>query len=720
MDETKIEKREITALDLRFLVKEIREKLRGGMFRKIYQYGGKTKQFLFELFVPTQGGFWLYVDSQKMFITKRKKATPQEPPSFCMFLRKHLMGKKIEDIRQHEFDRIIEIVTKENILIFELLPPGNAILCDTSYNVIMPLQIQKWKDREIRPKQPYKYPVKVNNPFEMDLGSLKRSLARVEKKLIAYVASNLGFGSMYASEICTRAGLDEAKPTTELGNTEILKLHQAIDSMGSERVNPVVYDDFVSPFPLMIYNSKKSQPYESFSDALDEFFSAQAIETVKGEVKKVVEEKKERVERIVQKQDDAIEKWQRIEKDSKDSAERIYNNYTTVEGVINGIQKAKDSGLSWDEIKQRVKSEGTSEAEAIKEIKEHDGLVILDLGGKDVPIDIRKTVEENAQKLYEDAKWARKKYGGAEEAREDSGERLEQAEREVKEQEERDFAKDVFAVDRSEAVSETVSEPTEEEEPETGEDREETLQETGEEPAAQPVQEPVLGVDRPKKKRGKWYHKFKWFHSSQGFLVVAGRNATQNENLIKKRTDNNDFVFHADIPGAAFVVIKSEGHEVPEETKKEAAEFSAANSKAWSRGMGNIDVFSVNPEQISKSPPSGQYLPKGSFMINGERTWYRDMELKLSVGVNVEREERNAWIMAGPVMAVRKNCDYFVTIRPGFKKGMELAKTIKNKILVKARPEDKQFIEAIPIDEIQIVIPSGMGDVVEYVNRDYI
>jgi predicted ribosome quality control (RQC) complex YloA/Tae2 family protein len=349
--------------------------------------------------------------------------------------------------------------------------------------------------------------------------------------------------------------------------------------------------------------------------------------------------------------------------------------------------------------------------------------VIVDLGGKDVPIDIRKTVEENAQKFYEDAKWARKKYGGAEEAREDSGERLEHAEKEVKEQEERDFAKDVFAVDRSEAVSETAGEPVTEAEGEKGhetEGREEAIQEAGEEPSEQPVQEPVLDVEKPKKKRGKWYHKFKWFHSSQGFLVVAGRNATQNENLIKRRTDNTDIVFHADIPGAAFVVIKSEGHEIPEETKKEAAEFSAANSKAWSRGMGNVDVFSVSPEQVSKSPPSGQYLPKGSFMINGERAWYRDMELKLSVGVKVEREERNAWIMAGPVMAVRKNCDYFVTIRPGFKKGMELAKTIKSKILVKARPEDKQFIETIPIDEIQVVIPSGMGDVVEYVDRDYI
>ena len=114
-----MEKTEITALDLKYLVKELRDSLSGGMVRKIYQYGGKTKQFLFEIYVPTRGAFWLYVDNQKMFITKRKKATPQEPPSFCMFLRKHLMAKKLHDIKQHEFDRIVKVYTAENIIIFE-------------------------------------------------------------------------------------------------------------------------------------------------------------------------------------------------------------------------------------------------------------------------------------------------------------------------------------------------------------------------------------------------------------------------------------------------------------------------------------------------------------------------------------------------------------------------------------------------------------------------
>jgi predicted ribosome quality control (RQC) complex YloA/Tae2 family protein len=699
--ESRSEKKEITALDLKFLVKELRETITGGMIRKIYQYSGsKTKQFLFEVFVPTKGGIWLYTDSNKMFITKRKKASPQEPPSFCMFLRKHMMGKKIIDIKQHGFDRIVEISVGEVIIIFEMFPPGNVILCDTSYNIIMPLQVQRWKDRQIRPKSPYKYPPKVTDPFDLDLDSLKRSLARSDKKLIAYIAATLGFGSVYASEICSRAGIDGTKLAMDMGINEILKIHQAIENVGNEEPVPRIYDDTVSPFPLQSHKNRESESFRNISEALDEFFSAQQIGIRKKEVKTVVEKEKEKVERIVEKQDSAIEKWEGIESDSRDMAERVYNHYSTVEGVLNGIKKARDSGVSWEEIKQKVTSEDTPEADAIKSIRENDGIIILNLGGKDVPIDIRKSVEENAQKFYDDAKWAKKKYEGAGEAREEYGEKLEQAEKEVSEQEGKDFTKEVFPVEKKM--------------------RDDTSEESriAEEHASEEYAQ--VSIEKPKIKRKKWFEKFKWFRSSQGFLVIGGRNATQNEMLVKKHTENNDLVFHADITGAAFVVIKSEGHEIPQETKKEAAEFSAANSKAWARGMGNVDVFSVKPEQVSKTPPSGQYLPKGSFMINGERERYRDMELKLSVGVNIDMEKKEASVIAGPVMAMRKNCNYFVTIKPGLKKGMELAKTIKNKILIKSKPEDRQLIETIPIDEFQVVIPSGMGDVMEYVGRDYI
>jgi predicted ribosome quality control (RQC) complex YloA/Tae2 family protein len=645
-----MDKESITSLDLRFLVREMRPLLRGGFFRKIYMYG--RKEFLFEVFSPGSGGVWLYVDSGKMFLTEHKLAIPQEPPSFCMFMRKHLMGKRIKDIEQHDFDRIVEIKTEENILIFELLNPGNVILCDSSYNIIMPLEIQRWKDREIISKKPYKYPPKLTNPFGMDFDTFFRFLRRSEKKLEAILASSLGFGPLYAKEIVSRSDV-ENRVGEEIGMEAASKLHQTISVMDKE-LDPSVYKDFVSPFPLQSVSPplKKS---ESFSKALDEFFIEHKTEEIKEEEEAVVDEEKARVERILETQDKSMEKWSGVEKDSRDIAEIIYNHYSTVEGVLTGIQKAKESGLSWEEIKEKVQGEETPEAEAIKEIRENEGIVVIELSGKEIELDYRKSVEENAASFYEDAKWAKGKQEGIEKAKEVHEEMLDD-------------------VKPPETIGDFVT----------------------------------------KKPRKKWYEKFKWFLTSDGFLVIGGRDASSNETIIKKYLLPEDLVFHADIPGAAFVVIKVEGKEVSNEAKKEAAEFAAANSKAWSRGLGTIDIFCVRPDQVDKSPPSGEALGKGAFMIHGEREWFRDMELKLAIGFKIDREESSTRVMGGPVLAVRKNTDYFITIKPGFKKSLELARSIKNKILIKCNPDDKGFIESTPLEDIEKMIPSGMGEIVEY------
>jgi len=646
---------EITSLDLLFLVDELKNNLIGGAFRKIYQYGSsKSKQFLFEIFTPGKGNHWLYVDNNKMFLTEFKKAVPQEPPNFCMFLRKHILNHKIRNIKQHDFDRIIEIYTDNHILIFELFSKGNAILCDMSRNVIMPLEIQRWKDRQIKPKALYVYPPKIVNPFEISDSSILRSARTSDKKTVAFVASALGFGSLYANEICTRAMLDKERPANKLSGEEVVNLHTVILSLLRTPRNACIYDDVVTPFRLESYKDKKCEEKESFSSALDQFFSNQVIEVAKEEVKKVAEKKVEKIEHIIESQEKSKEKWDRIEKDSRECAEAIYSFYSTVKDVLDGIRKAKDSGMKWSEIKERVKNESTSEAESIKEIRENDGIVVVDLGGKEVELDIRLSVEENAAKYYDDAKWAKKKIKGAGEAQKVQEEKLEEAE-EIEEEE-----------------------------------------------------KPVL----KKKRRKKWFEKFKWFTSSDGFLVIAGRNATQNEMILVKHTNPDDYIFHSDIQGAAFVAIISDGKPVGRDAMKEAAEFAAANSKAWGKGLGKISVFSVQRSQAVKEPG----MEKGSYAIRGDRIWFKDQELKLAIGVKVDKKKEEAIVVYGPVMAIRKNGDYFVTIKPGFTRAPQLAQQIKRNILIKARPDDKFLIETIPIEDFEAAIPAGMGDVVDIGN----
>ena len=120
--------------------------------------------------------------------------------------------------------------------------------------------------------------------------------------------------------------------------------------------------------------------------------------------------------------------------------------------------------------------------------------------------------------------------------------------------------------------------------------------------------------------------------------MVAGKDAVSNEVLVKKYAGDDEPVFHADISGAPFVVVKTEGKAATEQTLVEAGEFAAAFSRAWREGAGSSDVYWVKPSQLTKSGPSGEYVPHGAFAVNGKRNWMHNVPLKLAIGV-VEAEK---------------------------------------------------------------------------------
>lgn len=159
------------------------------------------------------------------------------------------------------------------------------------------------------------------------------------------------------------------------------------------------------------------------------------------------------------------------------------------------------------------------------------------------------------------------------------------------------------------------------------------------------------------KHRKEWYEKFWWFISSDGFIVVGGKDARSNEELIRKYMKENDLVFHTDITGSPFVIIKNPNKKrIPASTINEAAEFCACYSKAWKIGI-QADVYYILPEQVKKEGS----LPKGSFMIYGKREWVRRIELRLAIGVY------NNKLIYGPISSVKNRVKSYIVIIPGEK-----------------------------------------------------
>ena len=180
-------------------------------------------------------------------------------------------------------------------------------------------------------------------------------------------------------------------------------------------------------------------------------------------------------------------------------------------------------------------------------------------------------------------------------------------------------------------------------------------------------------IKKVKTLKKEWYEKFRWFISSDNFLVLLGRDATTNEILIKKYTDKNDLVLHTDMAGSPFAVIKSDNKTILKNTIREAADATVTFSRAWKLGLATTDVFYVKPEQVSKKTKAGEYMGKGAFMIYG-KTNYIENKINLAVGV------KDGKIMAGPLEAIRKNCEKYVEVKQGREKTSKVAKQIQYKL----------------------------------------
>ncbi|RMF06983.1 DUF814 domain-containing protein, partial [Candidatus Woesearchaeota archaeon] len=203
-------------------------------------------------------------------------------------------------------------------------------------------------------------------------------------------------------------------------------------------------------------------------------------------------------------------------------------------------------------------------------------------------------------------------------------------------------------------------------------------------------QEELKRLKERAKRKKRWFEKFRWFFSSEGFLVIGGRDATTNEIVIKKHTDSNDIVFHTDMAGSPFFVIKAgirledgkitekepEPEAIGDATLEEAAQATASFSRAWKLGLGTLKVFHVKPEQVTKETNAGEFMPKGAFMIRGKTTYHQPM-IELAAGILELKPEGDRLFMCGPPSAVKAHCSDTAVIRQGDMKPSDAAKKLK-------------------------------------------
>ena len=272
----------------------------------------------------------------------------------------------------------------------------------------------------------------------------------------------------------------------------------------------------------------------------------------------------------------------------------------------------------------------------------------------ELEISLNKSVEENAGDYFNLAKKARKKREGAEKALADSRKKLQA------------LLKDEGKFQEEERKKEELREI--------------------------------------KERKKEWYEKFHWFVSSEGFLCIGGKDATSNEIIVKKHAERGDLIFHTDMVGSPFFIVKN-GQEAGEKTAGEAAQATAVYSKAWKVGHTTADVFCVKPEQVSKEARPGEYLAKGSFMIRGQ-TKYFYPKMEYAIGLFEEKSGGGAGgeviaeqVIGGPEAAVKAKTDKYVLVVQGGEKKSSLARKVRSRL------------GGGDLDEITKFLPAGGGEI---------
>jgi len=366
--------RAITSLDLHFLLPEFR-KFIGARIQQIYQ---TEKNLRIELYSSELGKKELVFFPDRLFLSEFRRKAAGEPDMFGKLLRKRFEGDMVVDFRQKGFDRIIEMETKDYILIFEVFSKGNAILCDKSYQIVMPLEVQLWKDRTLKPQQQYLYPPSQQNILKMGIEEFRNALKSSEKEAVKFLAADLNLSGFYAEELLHRAHIDKNKLCRQLSDSEAYALFEAIQNVLKTSESFLVYDGekLIDAIPIRMkqYESKILKS-TSLAEAFDEYYSMEEGLAEEKKIREMMESKTGKLQVTLERQRESLSLLKAKEEESKRKGELIYNNFQLVQGMITVIEELRKQGMKWTQIKTEIMKELPS----VRKVEEKKGMVTVEL-----------------------------------------------------------------------------------------------------------------------------------------------------------------------------------------------------------------------------------------------------------------------------------------------------------------------------------------------------
>lgn len=369
-------KKQLSSIDLHYLLKEL-EILKDSRIDKIYH--PEKGLLVFSLYKTNAGKKLLRIEIGKALFIAEEKEQYEEILGFGQLLRKHLDGYFLVDIEQLKPERIIKITlkTKEETkcLYIEFFGKGNVILCNEHDAIINALEHHEFRERVVKPKLKYVYPIMSYNLFDLEENSLSNLFKNSKKdSLVTSLATELGLGGLYSEEVCLLSNIDKNTNPKNIDEKQIHLIVTSIKKIINNKIDAkAIFDENnnvidVVPFDLKYYEKHKKQEFKTFSETVSYFYSQ-----FKEMKESVADRKIKELQRIIETQKQTIEELRKEEHELRHKGELIYHNYSLIKEVLDEINKASKK-YSWKEIKEKLKGH-----KLIKEVNEKDRKVIVEI-----------------------------------------------------------------------------------------------------------------------------------------------------------------------------------------------------------------------------------------------------------------------------------------------------------------------------------------------------
>ncbi|MDP7329465.1 MAG: ribosome rescue protein RqcH [Candidatus Thalassarchaeaceae archaeon] len=668
---------QMSSFDIARMVLEI-DALAGARCRKVYQ--PHYEQVVLRLNPKGMSNRDLViVRGQRTYFSQRDRPMPTHPPQFAMLLRKHLANARLIGASQLGFDRIIvlEFDTKDGRrdLVIEMFRNGNVILLDPDGIIIQPLTHVAYETRIIKRGEVYAPPPEPMDPRNWSQSELGTVLADSDRDLVNTLAGRMSLGSVYARAMCAESSLDPNQAANEITDatplyTAFQNLIGQIDAEGAIAVvretfeasaNPLEFDTQMEEHclevgPVQLSGDALTMQFDSLSHAIDAWkggYDASAL--ARREAEKLAEisapgqtdSEEEKLSRREGQQAAAVDKLTAKGAKQQEIGKSIQENWEHVESLLNQVTNSIDE-IGWDETRKAIKKihwieSANPESRTIQaKLPDENGDP-----GLAVELYLDETVHQNAQRYFAKGRKDKQRAEGAKSALADTQKRQKKVDK-------------------------------------------------------QRVKDEAAGrVSVTKRSKKFWFERNRWTMLSSGQLFVGGRDAKGNDQLVKKHLTPADLYFHADLHGAPSCTLKlKEGFEEdpnpnptlpegvpslrltqsldisehPEEALTGAAQMAVCWSRAWGSGGAAATAFHAKQGQVSKTTESGESLGRGAFIVRGNRHWYKDLSMQITLGMVAVNGVPLP--LVGTHDVISSVCERWVRLTPGTQKKEQVATKI--------------------------------------------